>query len=449
MVDDAHAAGTGGLPLGSGLGLLLLVALIVLNAIFVAAEFALVRSRPGRLRALARQGTRGAQHALFLVEHLSDAVAVCQVGVTLCSLALGYLGEPALAHLITKGLGGALGALPWVGRFALTISIAISFLLVTVLLVVLGELVPKQLAIVLAEKIAVTIALPVRLFRAVAWPLVAVLNGMARVVVRMFRLPPQRGDASHSREELMQLLVVSAQAGQIGALETTVMQNLFRFSQKRTRDAMVPRSRAVVLDVTRPPEELRARARAEGYSRYPLVERDLDRVVGVVHVKDFPERDLAGLDVRRLARTATFVPDTLPLDRLLRRFQADRSHLAIVMDEYGAVTGIVTLEDVLEELVGEVRDEFDAEEQDPVRPRPGGGFELDATLPIDRAAELVVDPPEAPEGVYTIAGLLQAELGRLPATGDRVPFGKGHELVASAVQGTRLLRVELVPRVES
>ncbi len=435
---------------GTLLAIVAALVLILANGVFVAAEFALVRVRPGRLKALARQGRVSAVRALFLVQHLDEALSVSQVGITLCSLGLGFLGEPAFARLFQALFGGVFAARDPAARgLVLSFSIAASFLLVTFLLVVIGELIPKRIAIRVAERVLLAVAPPLRLFWFASWPLVVLFNSSARAALRWVHFSRPQDEATHSREEIRQLLTLSVSSGQLGAWESSLLDNLFRFGKRRARDAMLPRARVVALDLLQPAESQLARARQEGYSRYPLVEGDMDHVVGILHMKDVfaalpPEG--AALDLRRLARQPLIVPETLPLDRLLRRFQIDRAHLAIVADEYGAVLGIVTLEDVLEELVGELRDEFDAEEQDPVRPRPGGGYILDPALPFDRAAELVSEPPPPPEEVHTVAGLLQAELGRIPEAGDRVPFGPRHELVAAAVQGARVIRVELIPR---
>ncbi len=433
-------------PGGYVLAIALAVALIAANALFVMAEYALVRVRPARLQDLAQRGSSRAALAHALVRRLDESISICQVGITLCGLGLGYLAEPAVASLLGLAFGRLLAPVAAaLGPFANTVTLVVSFLVVTVFLVVLGELLPKRLTIAATERVALATALPLRLFGLFAWPLVWLLNNAADLLVRLLGLG-RIEESGHSREEIQQLLFMSARKGELGTMEFRLLENLFRFAKRRARDAMVPRNRVVALDVTRPPSEIAARARAEGYSRYPLVEGDLDHVAGILHVKDLGPAEASAADLRRLARPPLIIPDTLPLESLLRQFQSERAHLAVVADEYGAVVGIVTLEDVLEELVGELRDEFDAEEQDAVRQRPGGGWVLDPALPLDRAVELVTDPPELPEGVHTIAGLLQSELGRIPEPGERVPFGPGHDLVAAAVQGTRVLRVELVPR---
>ena len=442
---DHTSAGLSGVP-----ALVLAVALVALNGFFVAAEFALVRTRPERLRPLAARGDRRAARALALVDRLNEALSICQVGVTFCSLALGYVAEPAFAKIFAAGLralGASAAALAALQTLAAPIAVAASFLLMTFLLVVAGELLPKQLAIGAAERTALALAAPLALCGVVFRPFVALLNGAARLALRAVRSKPPAGNHRRSLEDLRQILFLSAQDGELNPLETKLLHNFFRFVRGQARDAMVPRARVRTFDRRDDPREALARARRFGFSRFPLVDGDLDRLLGVVHVKDLIRTGEALPSLAEVARPALVVPDALPLERLLRRFQAERTHLAVVADEFGAAVGIVTLEDVLEELVGEMRDEFDAAEQDQIRPRPEGGFALDPALPLDRAAELVSDAPPAPEGVRTVAGLLQSRLGRIPAAGDRVPFGERHDLVVAAANGTRVLRIDLVPRV--
>jgi CBS domain containing-hemolysin-like protein len=431
-------------PLSTTVAILAAMLLVLGNALFVAAEFALVRVRPGRLRELARAGNRRAERAHYLVQHLNEALSVCQVGITLTSLALGWLGEPAFGAIFSFFFSPLE---PWFGAVTLSLSIGSAFLFITFLHVVLGELVPKTFAILLAEKVALAVALPLRFFWIASWPLVAVLNGSANLLMRPFVSQEISEAAAHGRDEIRQLLLTSLRQGRIGRIEAKLVDNLFNFARRRTRSIMIPRARIAAIDIERPLAESLQLIREEGYSRYPLIRGDLDRVIGIVHVKDIFRQlaaDAGSPDLRSLARKPVIVPETMPVDRLLRQFQIDRTHMAIVSDEYGGTAGIATLEDVLEEIVGELRDEFDDDEVDPVRIRPGGGWVLDPLLPFDRAAELVDDPPEAPEGVNTVAGFIQHGLGRVPEAGDRVPFGPDHELVAAVVQGASVLQVEMI-----
>jgi CBS domain containing-hemolysin-like protein len=429
--------------LPAALSIVAAILLVLGNAGFVAAEFALVSVRPGRLEERARQGSRRARIALHLVRHLDETLSACQVGMTLTSLALGWLGVPAFGALLARLIGPAE---PWLGPAAVALSLTAAFLLVGFLHAVLGEYVPKRSALVRPERLSLALAAPLRAFAWLAWPLVVLSRGAARLVLRS--LPVRTGEAAaHSLEEIRQLLGRSVRQGAIGLQDVRLLENLFRFASTQVHDVMVPRDRVVALDLQRPLGEMIEVARREEYSRYPLIEGSLEHVAGVLHVKDLllalgeDERP----DVRALVRRPLMIPESMFLETLLRRFQLERGHLAIVLDEYGGVAGIVTLEDVLEELVGELRDEFDAEERDEVRLRAGGGWVLDPVTSLDRARELVEAPPEVPEEVHTVAGLLQSALGRLPRAGDRIDFGAGHELVAAVVQGTRIVRVELVP----
>ncbi len=429
----------------TGLYILIAGALVGVNAFFVAAEFALVRVRPGRLKALGRQGHRGAGMAHYLVQHLDQTLSVCQVGITLTSLGLGWVGEPAFATLFERLFDPAA---PWLGTAATTASFASAFLMITFLHVVLGELVPKSVAIALAERVSLAIAYPLRGFWLLSWPLVWVLNQSALLFLKPLGIRFEGEGAAHSLDEIHAILARSVDAGQIKNVPAGVLQNLLRFGRRRARDILVPRARVVALDLSHPLPELLHQVETEQYSRYPLIWEDLDHLIGVLHVKDLmralSDRS-APPDLRRLARRALIVPETLTLDKLLRAFQAQHEQFAVVADEYGGITGIVTLEDVLEELVGELRDEFDAGEQDQVRRRSGGGYILDPVVTLDRVAELAPVPFELPEEVRTVAGYLQAELGRLPRRGDRVPWGEGYELVATRVDGTHLSEIELVP----
>ena len=428
-----------------GIALPLALLLVFANAVFVAAEFALVQVRPGQLEAMAREGSSSARRALRLLEHLDQTLAVCQVGVTLASLGLGWLGEPAFAAIFTWLYSPTE---PWIGPLSLSLSLGSSFLLITVLHIVLGEQVPKYAAIADAARLARWTAWPTQIMGLVARPLVLVLSGMVRLALRPFGLAEVNDAGVHGAEDIRQILVHSVRRGHIRRLDAELIDNLLRFSRRRVREIMVPRSRTVMLDLGASAEQWLRVVEEEGFSRYPVADGDLDQVVGVVHVKDlFPAlaRGQEKVDLRRLAREMLLVPETLPIQELLGRFQRFRGHLALVVDEYGGIAGIVTLEDVLEELVGELRDEFDEEERDPVRQRPGGGYLLDPLLPVDLAAELVDDPPEPPEGITSVAGLIHQGLGRLPRRGDRVPFGPTHHLVASQVEGPQIVQVELVP----
>jgi CBS domain containing-hemolysin-like protein len=439
---EPHSAPFSGYTL-LGVGLALLV--VGLNGFFVAAEFALVRVRPSRLRALAKRGSRRAQVADRLAHNLDETLSVCQVGITLTSLALGWIGEPVFATLMRRLLGPAD---PLLGTLAPAASMVTAFVAITFLHVVLGELVPKSIAIALAERVAIALAAPLRLCQVALYPLVLLLNPSARAVLRPLNLGDASEHADPGLDELKLLLQRAQERGTIGAGQALLIENLFPFAARRAREVMVPLSRVVMLDVTQPWPELRRTIEREGYSRFPLHSGDADRISRVLHIKALLPALGVGRDpgdLMALAQPAPVIPQTLSLERLLTQLQSTHAHMAVVANEYGNTVGIITLEDVLEELVGELRDEFDAEEVDPIRPRPDGGYLLDPAVALDRALDLIGDAPELPEGVHTVGGLLQAELGRVPVAGDHVPFGSRHNLVAVSVQGPRILEVALVP----
>lgn len=427
------------------LGILLAFVVVLLNAFFVAAEFALVRVRPSRLKALARRGSRRAQLADQLAHNLDETLSVCQVGITLTSLALGWIGEPVFASLMSRVLSPAD---PWLGTAAPIASMASAFVVITFLHVVLGELVPKSMAITLSEKVSLAVAAPLRFCQVALYPLVALLNLSARAVLRPLNLVDVSEHADPSLDELKQLILRGQERGAIGPVQARMLENLFPFAKRRARDVMVPLSRVATLDLRQPWEALLQKIRDEAYSRYPLHEGDPDRIGRILHTKTLLPYLVSGSkppDLAALGQAVAIIPETLPLEKLLAQLQTSRAHMALVANEYGNTVGIVTLEDVLEELVGELRDEFDTEELDPVRTRPGGGYLLDPALSLARAFDLIGDVPDLPEGVHTVAGLLQSVLGRVPRSGDSIPFGSTHRLVAAAVQGPRILEVALVP----
>jgi CBS domain containing-hemolysin-like protein len=431
--------------LGLPLGLLVAAALVALNAFYVGAEFSLVRARPSRIKALARTGSRSAILADRLVSNLDETLSVCQVGITLASLALGWIGEPVFAAMMRRVLGPLD---PWLGSLSITVSIATAFLIITFLHIVLGELVPKSIGIAMAERAALWIAIPLRVSQLALYPLVAVLNFCAQLFLRPFKLDSSQAHADPSEDEIKQSILRSRERGAIGPVQARLLEGILPFSRRRSRDVMVPLARVALVDLRQPWPAIVQLIINERYSRYPLFDGDYDRIARVIHTKTllpFLADSSTAPDLMKLSQPAPVIPDTLSLERLLAALQTAHAHMAIVANEYGHTVGIVTIEDVLEELVGELRDEFDQEEVDPVRSRPGGGYLLDPVLPIDRALELIGESFELPDGVHTLSGLLQAELGRIPRRGDSVPFGDKHRLEASAVQGTRVLEVALIP----
>jgi CBS domain containing-hemolysin-like protein len=415
-------------------------AAVAINAFFVAAEFAIVRVRVTRIEELVQRGVARAAAAREVLRNLDAMISACQLGITLASLALGWVGEPAFAHLLEP-------AFDWMGRYASglahTVAIVLSFLLITFLHVVVGELVPKTVAITHAESTALAISWPLRFFRFFFYPLIAVMNRTANVLVKAMRLtPPTEASLAHSEAELRMILAVSRKSGALSESHGRLLANALDFADRAVRQIMVPRADVLWLDRDRSYAENVARAREFGHTRLPLCEGTIDHVVGIVHVKDLfiaPPPSIGAPDLQTLARPPLYVPENAKIQQALALFQRQKFHLAIVVDEYGGTAGLVTLEDILEELIGDIQDEFD-HEAPKVQTQPDGRLMLDAALTIAELTTATGADEDIDEDVDTIGGLVQARLGRLARIGDTIPFG-GRTLEVVRVKGRRILRV--------
>jgi CBS domain containing-hemolysin-like protein len=339
----------------------LAVVLIAGNFLFVAAEFAITRARPTEVAELESEGARGAASLRHAVDHLDAYLSACQLGITLCSIGLGLAGEPAFAHL----LGPVLEPLGrWAGVGAAGVSFAVAYTLLSILHVVVGELAPKSLAIARTRPTGLALAPPMRLFYVATRPAVDLLNWLGNLVLRPFGIPPAReaGHAPHSEAELRHLVRESRQEGLIDPEEHEFTDNVFTFGDRRAGEAMVPKPQVELLSTDQSIADAVTQVAEAGHTRYPLCEPDggLDAAVGLVHVKDLLRASGEDGDLRRLARPLRRVPDATMLDDLLEDLRRDRQHLALVVDEHGIAVGAITLEDVLEQIVGDIEDEFDA-----------------------------------------------------------------------------------------
>ena len=401
-----------------GIALVLALLLLAGNAFFVAVEFSVARLRPTQVADFERAGRPGAKSARHAVDHIDAYLAACQLGITICSLGLGALGEPAFEHLFEPLFGEDAVV------FGVAASVAVSFVLITVLHVVVGELSPKSLAIARTGTTALALAPPMRLFYLLTKPLVDLFNWMGNLLLKPFGIPSaaEAGHAPHSEDELRELLRESSEEGLIQREEARFTENVLLFGDRRAREVMRPRPE---VDFVRTNESLQVavqRAIDTGHTRLPLCHPDggLDAAVGVLNAKDLlaPVLDGAEHDLEDLARPLIRVPESMLIDELLRDLRRARLHIALVVDEHGTTVGIVTLEDVLEEIVGEIEDETDARETELVR-REGDVLVVDGQAPVRAVAEAlgveVSDPHEA-----TIGGLVVERLGRLPERGDHV-----------------------------
>ena len=430
---------------------MIIAGLVFVNGFFVAAEFALVKVRTSQIDQLVEEGHWAARLTSRALDHLDAYLSASQVGITVASLALGW----ALENRLVGGVRSWLEREGLVGsRFAGIAIIALvpiaAFAFVTFLHVALGEQAPKSLAIRSAKVVALWTAPPLVAIYYIFWPVIWLLNNASQLTLWLLGLGrTDHVELSHTEEELRHILAESAAGGHLSRNERVMIENVLNLEEKTARRVMVPRPDIVYLSLSRPLEDNLRIARQAGHTRYPLCEDDLTTVIGMIHVKDLFRAGASSngrLDLRKWARKVPFLPETLRLDHLLVEFQRNRVHLAMLIDEYGSAVGMVSLENVLEELVGPIQDEFDRETPQ-VTPVGDEAFEVDATCPLDVLAEACgVEIPEETD-VETAGGLILDKLGRLAKTGDAVIVGH-HRLTVLHADPTRIRRIRIEPAVE-
>ncbi len=398
------------------MGLILGLFLVFLNGFFVAAEFALVKVRPTQLEPHVVKGNRGAKAARHMVTHLDAYLSATQLGITLASLALGWIGEPAFAWLIEPLVMKIPGASP---ALLHTISLTTAFLVITILHIVLGELTPKSIAIRKPEPTSLWIAMPLIAFYRITYPAIWILNHSANAILKMVGIEPVTEEEAAADEEELRLILASTQPDAISDQKRDILDNVFELSHRTARQIMVPRPDVVYMSTSKTLEENLEVARASGHTRFPLVEEgDVDHTIGLIHIKDVFRSDPQPESLQPLMREIVFVPDTMRLDRLLRRMRSERSHMAAVLDEFGGVSGLVTMEDVLEEIVGEIQDEFDLEPPEIVK-TDESTYELSGQMLVkDLEDELEIEFSSRDED--TVGGVMLSELGRRPRPGDSI-----------------------------
>jgi CBS domain containing-hemolysin-like protein len=414
---------------------------VLLNGFFVAAEFALVKVRRARIDALAAEGKTSATVTRHLLEHLDLYLSACQLGITVASLALGWLGEPAVARLIVAGLASIGVAVTEYAGPIRFISFALAFLTITTLHMVIGEQAPKMWALERAESTALGVARGLRAFTSVCRPFIATINQAANSLLRVAGLSMEElRDATHTSDEISAILSASAKAGHISERQREIAENILGIVDLEVRHIMVPRADVVYLSLRNTPEENLATLRSSGHSRFPLCTDDLDDVVGVVHAKDVLALfvDHEEPELRHVVRTAPFVPDTMPLPRLIAELQVNRSPCAVVVDEYGTTIGLAFLENALEEIVGPIQNELDDDRTD-IREVARGVLVVNGGMSLPEAADrlgLTIDEASAD----TIGGHIVAELGRLPKIGDKLTLGS-YRVIVLNVDNRRVTRL--------
>jgi putative hemolysin len=433
-------------PSGLLWGVVLIFVLVGVNAFFVAAEYALVRVRRTRMEALAMQGSSLAKVVLHGLDRLSRYIAGVQVGITLAGLALGRFGEPALAALIDP-LVTFLFPPVLLGPDASTaLATGLTLLLITYLLVVLSELVPKAITLQYTDRVALLVAKPMQLAVVVFTPFVWSMNALGNGLLHLLRLtPPEEGQGTYSVEELQLLIVQSHQAGILEDIERRLMQRGAQFGDLRVADVMIPRLDVVALDLTRRVDEVLDQASQTIHTRLPAYEGDLDRIIGILHLQDlfkYTRQPQPARDLRPLIRPALFVPEIMPLEELLHTFQQRHTQIAIVVDEHGVMEGLVTLEDVVEEVFGELHDTLEAV-QPSIQQTPDGRILIRGEVRLRELNEWLGWNVQD-EDVDTIAGYIMKHLQRTARVGDTIDIPYGTLRVENMAR-VRITQVALIP----
>lgn len=411
-------------------GLLLPIAiiflLVLINGLFVAAEFAIIGVRQTQMEEMADEGHKIAPKVLAVLEarpKLDQYIATAQLGVTLASLGLAMYGEPAIGHFVEPYLVSLFGVSE---TAAAGISYIVALSLLTYLHVVLGEMVPKALALSDASSMVLKLSRPMDLAGRILHYPVKLLNSIGNMLLHLFRIPPVQGhERLMAAEELELIVAESVEGGLILDDEEEIIRNIFDFSERTVGQVMTPRRKIQAIPVSCPPDELLKIVTESRHSRFPVYDSDLDHVVGILHLKDLIRqtiRPTGPFDLRLILRATPEVPEDYPVDRMLAAFKHEKLHMAIVRDEFGGIAGIVTMEDLVEEVVGEVRDEFDQEREPYVELAPGI-LELSGDYLLDDLADDVFlgEEDELPD-VETVGGLIVSLLGRPPVVGDEVQY---------------------------
>jgi putative hemolysin len=418
---------------GVALRIVVIFLLVLANAIFVAAEYALVTARRSRLEERAERGHRRARTALRLMDEPVRFISTVQVGITVSAILLGAIGQPLLSEYMEPPL-------------STTVSFLIAFGILTYLSVVLGELVPKAIALQKAELLAVVLAVPLDWLARITYPLVWLLDRSANVVLRLLRVKPApAGMIAYTREDIRHSVAAAEDDGELEQAEEEMLYKVFDFASKEVAEVMVPRPDVVAISADMPPEEALATVVDSPYTRYPVYRNSFDEILGILHVRDLfaamHDLGIANVRLESIARPAYVVPETKDLAALLADFRREKQHMAIVVDEYGVVDGIVTLEDVLEEIVGEIEDEFDLPDES-IERIDDTHIRIDGTFPIDDFNEQFgISIPV--EDFHTMGGFVFGLLGRAPERGDSVEWD-GLELQVVEVEGSRIDRLTII-----
>ena len=424
-------------------GLAMLALIVFLNAYFVATEYGLVASRRSRVEQLAAEGNTRARWVKGALANLNPYISATQIGITIAGLALGYLGEPVVAKLIEPAFTWLPADLPVIS--AHVIAIVFSFLIVTYVTVLASELLPKRIAIQNPERVALLVIGPIRVFLVIFRPLITVLNNSANFLLKRLGLGDTNEHGTYTEEELRILLRESEQAGTLERGERELIDRVFLFADKEAQQVMVPRTQIAGIEIDTRIADVAPQVATSTYTRFPVYEENLDTIRGMVHVKDVIAAVGSGRGdepIREIMRTMLVVPEAVHIDDLMLEMRRRHTHMAILVDDYGGTAGLVTMEDLIEELVGDIEDEFDAATPQLQR-NPDGSITLDGRTPIADVRGLV-PLGDVDDGYETIAGYVLDRMGRIPKAGDSVETDRLHIRV-DRMDRLRIAQVTITP----
>ncbi len=420
--------------------------LLFSNGFFVASEFAMVKVRKTRIEQLVNEGNYNAKIAMEALKDLDKFIASVQLGVTISSIGLGWVGEGTLARIIEP----LFVFLPGISKTVAThtVSASIAFALITFFHVVLGELIPKSIALEYTEKTALWVAKPMQVLTFIFNPFIWLLNGFGNLVLKMLNIPhSHKGSLVHSTEELDMLVNASYDGGVLNETEKDMLHNVFKFSDLTAKQVMIPRTDMICIPNDMPLEELYKLTVENQYTRYPVYEDDIDHITGLIHVKDLYSLSIKDetCPIEKIQRDILLVPETMTMDNLVLEFKKRKGQMAIVVDEFGGTSGLITLEDVLEEIFGEVQDEFDEEEESDIKEIAPNTYIANSIMRLDEFAEFFnIDENEIDdEDIDTIGGLVLKILGRLAEVNDTVKFDN-FTFIVKELDGARITKLEIL-----
>lgn len=427
------------------LNVIIVFLLVFMNGFFVATEFAMVKVRKSRIETLVLDGDRSARHTLKVVKDLNSYLSACQLGITLASLGLGWVGEPAVSDML----------MPVFKLFKLSesaghsISFLLGFAVITAFHIVLGELVPKSLAIISAEKISMYTALPLIMFYKLTYPIMWTFNHSTNFVLKLFGLSQvDEHEAAHTDEEIKLLVEDSYKHGLIDKTELTFVDNIFDFSEKTVKEIMIPRTDMSSIYIDEPFEDIVSYTFKEQLTRYPVCKESKDSIIGLIHIKDLYKLKIEDGDknIQSIIREIKYVPEYLSISELLKIFKRDKVQMAIVIDEYGGTSGLVTIEDILEEIVGEIQDEFDEETED-IKKVEEDTYIVDGKVIIEDINEFLDTEIEA-ENIDTIGGWIYSQLKSYPQINDKISY-KQYDFIILKCDRKRINKILIKNKVQN